>query len=137
MAEGLALHWLRERGLQERFSVGSRSVSEDFEPVGSEPSAHAVDFMAEGGIDISAHRSQLLSEEDADSAVAIVGITARHAAKIASMFPASKHKLVGLEQDVPDPWHQKREAYVACGSLLRTLVANVMTQITSSGKRTP
>jgi protein-tyrosine phosphatase len=86
-AAGLAMKWAADNN-REDFTFQSRSLSEDYEPVGSPPSTHSADIMmAEFNVDISSHRSALLTPEDVAKADIIVGITRRHADVINSRFP--------------------------------------------------
>ncbi|CAN0560595.1 unnamed protein product, partial [Ectocarpus sp. 12 AP-2014] len=86
IAEGLAKKWLSERygvGVQDLeqagYNVKSRGCSTDFEPVGSPASPHGVTIMREQyGVDISAHRSAMLSEADVLEATHIYCMSRRH-----------------------------------------------------------
>ena len=68
MAEQFGKEWLKSSGL-ENVKIVSRSISTDYEPVGSPASEQGVQLMRElYGIDMSNHRSQLLSGEDVENA---------------------------------------------------------------------
>ncbi|CAM9607761.1 unnamed protein product [Ectocarpus sp. 13 AM-2016] len=99
IAEGLAKKWLSERygvGVQDLeqagYKVKSRGCSTDFEPVGSPASPHGVTIMREQyGVDISAHRSAMLSEADVLEATHIYCMSRRHHDSVLSL----------LRRDVP------------------------------------
>ena len=82
----------------------------------SEP---AVTVMAELGIDIRRHRSQMLTRELVDAAALIVVMTGFHKFAIASRFPGNglKVRLLrsfnpdGHDIDVPDPIGLSDEIY--------------------------
>jgi protein-tyrosine-phosphatase len=85
-AAALAAKWLREH--QRDGEVTSRSISTDYEPENSPASDYSVQIMRDDfGIDISSHRSRLLSEEDIREADVIVGITSSHRQHIINKFP--------------------------------------------------
>ncbi|CAN0090028.1 unnamed protein product [Ectocarpus sp. 8 AP-2014] len=94
IAEGLAKKWLSERygvGVQDLeqagYKVKSRGCSTDFEPVGSPASPYGVTIMREQyGVDISAHRSAMLSEADVLEATHIYCMSRRHHDSVLSLL---------------------------------------------------
>ncbi|CAM9605247.1 unnamed protein product, partial [Ectocarpus fasciculatus] len=94
IAEGLAKKWLSERygvGVQDLekagYKVKSRGCSTDFEPVGSPASPHGVTIMREQyGVDITAHRSVMLSEADVLEATHIYCMSRRHHDSVLSLL---------------------------------------------------
>jgi len=104
--------------------VVSRSLSMDYEPVGSPANDIAQLVMREEyGADIGAHRSALLSQEDVDTCELIVGVSDRHRRIILERFPSSAGKVVCFSRDVPDPWRQPREVYLVCCQELDALIS--------------
>lgn len=93
-AAALAKKWLLDHN-REEIEVLSRSLSTEYEPENSPPSAHSKDIISsEFNVDISAHRSALLTAEDVERADVIVGITKRHAWVVAAEFPAGNTTLI-------------------------------------------
>lgn len=83
-------------------------------------------------MDISSHRSALLTQLDIDNSVAIVGITARHTQIISTLYPSSNPKLHRFPIDIPDPWHQHKGAYRECMEAMRTAMSTVLEDITTA-----
>jgi protein-tyrosine-phosphatase len=87
-AVALAVKWAIDNGRNDEFSFCSRGISTDFEPEGSEPSDLSVQVLQNDfGIDIRAHRSQMLLDEDVSTAFVIVALTESHRSCIISDFP--------------------------------------------------
>jgi protein-tyrosine-phosphatase len=85
-AAALAAKWLHDH--HNDGEVISRSISTDYEPENSPASEYSVQIMKDDfGIDISSHRSKLLTEEDIQGADLIVGITSSHRHHIVNKFP--------------------------------------------------
>lgn len=63
------------------------------------------------GIDMSEHRSSLLSMEDVEDAFKVIPIENSIGEYILHHFPGSKEKLKFLSQDIPDPWHAPIEVF--------------------------
>jgi protein-tyrosine-phosphatase len=87
-AEGLANKWLSDNGKGGEYSIISRSISTAYEPEQSPPSQFSVQIMnTDFGVDISSHRSQLITEEEIIEADVIVGITRSHCSYLRREFP--------------------------------------------------
>ena len=103
-----------------RFSCSSRVLTDAYEPPGSAPAVNAVAVLKEDfGLDHSAHRSSLLTEEDLLQANFIVGLTKNHLRHILNAFPVAKNpeiasKMLTIGCDIEDPWHQEQAVYRAC-----------------------
>ncbi|KAJ0407829.1 hypothetical protein P43SY_008290 [Pythium insidiosum] len=107
VAELFAVEWLKRRLNMERkqqeergIRIHSAAITDAFDAEGSPASAHAVSVMREYNIDLSKHRSRLLTEpmcEDADYIV-----------------------------DVPDPWHMDYDTYMENVALMEELVSEFM-----------
>ena len=78
---------------------------------GSRASASAVEVMARMGVDISAHRSKLVTEELVDSAEIVITMTRSQRDEIVNCFPGARDKVFTLKSlsseraglDVADP----------------------------------
>ena len=127
MAEGLFRHLVRGRNDIRVTSAGVHAAA------GQAPSAHAVEALAEWGIDISKQRSQPLTERLVDQADLIFGMTRGHLEMLQMLFPhaADKAFLVrefdetadACDLDVPDPIGQGRSVYFRCRDVLKRALA--------------
>lgn len=131
IAEGFAKHWLEKNGV-DGFIVESRSLSQDYEPVGSPASAHGVDLMKDiYDIDISRHRSTLLTEDDVLKATYVIGVSKAHTAAISRLFSGCEAKLLALNRDIPDPWHADRRVYEQCAAAIQSCVSDTLATLLS------
>jgi RpiB/LacA/LacB family sugar-phosphate isomerase len=114
---------LTRRALGEQ--AGWRVVSAGIGAVnGQPPSRNALLAMQELGVDISSHRSQMLTQRLVDEADYIFGLTHGHVEAIAYLYPEAAEKtfvlrefdpaLEGYEQDISDPIGGPLEGYVQC-----------------------
>ena len=114
MAAALGNHMMTQ------YKCSSRGLTDAYEPPGSPPTENAVACLKEGfGIDHSAHRSSLLTEEDLLQADYIIGLTQNHILHIQKAFPIAKNpeiarKMLTIGSDIEDPWHQEKAVYSAC-----------------------
>jgi protein-tyrosine-phosphatase len=131
MAEGFAKQWLAEQKLDDQYTVESRSLSKDFEPIGSPPSAHGQELMhGIYGIDISACRSQLLSIDDVRNAKYLIGVSKSHVNSVRNALPREDlGGLLALNKDISDPWHADRGTYEECAVMIRAAVASTLSEI--------
>ena len=107
----------------------ARGLTDEYEPWGSPASANGIHVLAEDfQLDLSQHRSTLLSGTDVEAASLIVGVTKRHVAEVERRFPGSIGKVVPLMKDVTDPWHQGIDVYRLCAHTMRPLVRDVLDQ---------
>jgi protein-tyrosine-phosphatase len=90
MAEGLARHLARERGLVASFSSAGVMARN-----GLPPSEHGVAVLAERGIDISSIRSRPLSGKLIDEADLIIALEEEHRLAVRD-FPEAAGKTVKL-----------------------------------------
>ena len=113
MAEYLLRHWL---GSGTDWRVQSAGVSAlDGEPASEEAQV----AMAEKGIDIGAHRSQLLDQALVDAADLIVVMTDDHRRIVQRRFPKATSKVFLLnafnysrrDEDIPDPIGMSTDVY--------------------------
>ena len=109
------------------YTVGSRSLSTNYEPINSPPSAQGVQVLREDyGLDMTAHRSQLLSAQDIADADLIVPVKRDLGARIVAEFPEAKGKMFYLSQDISDPWHDPVSVFRSCAQLIYSLLDEVI-----------
>src|SRR6201997_3897679 len=128
MAEGLFGRMIAERPDLRVLSAGVSTYP------GQPPSAHAVEVLAELGVDISQHRSRPLSEKVIDEADWIVAMTRSHLDSIIYLFPRAAEKVYLLREfepgaaslDVADPIGMGLEAYRAARDIIRNGLPGLM-----------
>lgn len=128
MAEGLFERMIAERPDLRVLSAGVSTYP------GQPPSAHAVEVVAELGVDISQHRSRPLSERVIDEADWIVAMTRSHLDSIIYLFPRAAEKVYLLREfepgatslDVADPIGMGLEAYRAAREVIRNGLPGLM-----------
>jgi protein-tyrosine-phosphatase len=82
MAEGLMRHDLNVRGIESDVSsVGTLEVSSGADPF-------AVQILAEQGIDISGHRSRMMTEKDLAGVDLVIGMAPEHVRAVALLDPS-------------------------------------------------
>ena len=120
MAEALLRATLVKRGQGlEKLKVASFGLAaQDGQP----PSANSVKAMQRIGLDVSGHRSRLLSQADVDRSIVIFGMTESHLAALHSRFdvlPAFVLLLrdvlpTDVPRDIPDPFGGGYRDYEEC-----------------------
>jgi glycine hydroxymethyltransferase len=128
MAEGLFERMIAERPELRVLSAGVSTYP------GQPPSAHAVEVLAELGVDISQHRSRPLSEKVIDEADWIIAMTRSHLDSIIYLFPRAAEKVYLLREfepgaaslDVADPIGMGLEAYRAARDIIRNGLPGLM-----------
>jgi protein-tyrosine-phosphatase len=120
MAEALLRATLVKRGQGlEKLKVASFGLAaEDGQP----PSANSVKAMQRIGLDVSTHRSRLLSQADVDRSIVIFGMTESHLAALHSRFDVlPAHVLLlrdvlptDVPRDIPDPFGGGYRDYEEC-----------------------
>ncbi len=103
---------------------------------GQKPSAHAIDVLAEIGVDSSRLRSQPVSGELVRSADVIIAMTQGHAEALAYLYPAAARKTFLLREfdpkaveddiDVIDPIGMGRSFYTECRDTLRAALPGLL-----------
>ncbi|RLN87930.1 hypothetical protein BBJ28_00013719 [Nothophytophthora sp. Chile5] len=91
------------------------SITDVFDHEGSPASKHAVDVLKKYQLDLSAHRSQLLTEKMCLEADYVVCVASGLAFKVTEKFPSIKDRkgvLCVFSRDVPDPWHMSYDTYM-------------------------
>jgi glycine hydroxymethyltransferase len=128
MAEGLFERMIAERPDLRVLSAGVSTYP------GQPPSAHAVEVLAELGVDISQHRSRPIGEKVVDEADWIVAMTRSHLDSIIYLFPQAAEKVYLLREfepgatslDVADPIGMGLEAYRAARETIRSGLPGLM-----------
>ena len=109
MAEAVLRHALRE---QEEITVESAGLGA---LVGHSASEHAVDLLAERGIDISSHRARQLTPEMVGIADLVLVMESRHKKSIETADAAVRGKVFRLgewrDTEINDPYRQSRAVY--------------------------
>jgi protein-tyrosine phosphatase len=111
---------LRERAgdrLKEVYSAGIGAL------VNHPADAHAIDVMAEHGIDISAHRAQQATQAVMTRADLVLTLDATHSRWLKRQYPELRGRVFKLlhwrdDADVPDPYRLPRSAFVQSYDLI-------------------
>ena len=120
MAEALLRATLVKRGQGlEKLKVASFGLAAEG---GQPPSANSVKAMQRIGLDVSGHRSRLLTQADVDRSAVIFGMTESHLAALHSRFdvlPAFVLLLrdvlpTDVPRDIPDPFGGGYRDYEEC-----------------------
>jgi protein-tyrosine phosphatase len=120
MAEALLRATLVKRGQGlERLKVASFGLAAED---GQSPSAHSVKAMQRIGLDVSSHRSRLLTQADVDRSVVIFGMTESHLAALHARFDVLPAFVLLLRdvlstevpRDIPDPFGGGYRDYEEC-----------------------
>ncbi len=128
MAEGLFRALVRERRAFEVASAGTSAAR------GQAPSHDAVRVLRdEEGIDISAQRSQPVTEDLIERSDVILTMTRDHRRMLEMLFPAANGKVRllreferGAPPDVPDPIGQGREVYARCKDTIKRALTGLL-----------
>src|SRR4051794_8066696 len=130
MAEGLFRKLLGNRKDIEVASAGVHAVR------GQPPSPHAVEVLANDGVDIADHRSQPLTSTLVNRATHIFAMTGAHLETLHMLFPDSAPKSYLLREfeeagttvwrDVPDPIGMNRDVYIICAETLKNALPSVL-----------
>ncbi len=120
MAEALLRATLVKRGQGlEKLKVASFGLAAEG---GQPPSTNSVKAMQRIGLDVSGHRSRLLSQADVDRSVVIFGMTESHLAALHSRFDVLPDFVLLLRdvlptdvpRDIPDPFGGGYRDYEEC-----------------------
>ena len=143
MAEGYLRHLLKQEGLGD-VEVTSAGVGA---MAGQSPSKHAVEALADWGIDITDQRSQMISNSDIEETNWIFGMTQGHVDMINSMFPEAASKtflirrfvdhLSNYDKEVSDPIGGSLQIYQACRDEIKQGIDHILVNILSELKSQP
>lgn len=111
----------------------SRGLTDQYEKPGSRAAKSSVAVCNEDfNIDISSHRSSLLTAEDLRDADVIIGLTQNHLNGISYLYPEETadptiaKKLITIGSvDIADPWHQEYAVYKACAYQIKDQMASL------------
>ncbi|HXR03956.1 MAG TPA: ribose 5-phosphate isomerase B [Verrucomicrobiae bacterium] len=130
MAEGLFRRATDGRGEYRVLSAGLGAANDQ------PPTPHAVSAMRELGIDITGHRSRMLTAGLAQEADYIFGMTRSHVDTVALLFPEAEEKtfllrefdetLEPFEKDISDPIGSSYEVYVNCRNQIKQGIASLL-----------
>jgi len=99
---------------------------------GDSASTGAVTVMREKGLDLSGHRSTLLTRRDVEQADLVLTMTAGHREALCRLTPQCAGKIhtlahyAGASGDVPDPFGQDDHAYRRVAAVLEELVVSAL-----------
>jgi protein-tyrosine-phosphatase len=108
----------RGQGLEKLKVASFGLAAQDGQP----PSANSVKAMQRIGLDVSGHRSRLLTQADVDRSVVIFGMTESHLAALHSRFDVLPDFVLLLRdvlptdvpRDIPDPFGGGYRDYEEC-----------------------
>lgn len=130
MAEGLLRHALEGEVSPPPFLVQSAGVAAHD---GDSASANSVTAMKKVGIDISNHRSQLLTAEQVDRSDLILCMTSSHRRTIETLLPKSTSQIRLFREfadsgsdEVPDPYGGSLDEYVHCRDSLLDAIPGLL-----------
>jgi protein-tyrosine phosphatase len=144
MAEGILIHDLARKLdippddlARYGFSVASAGISA---PSGLPASAGAVEAARRAGISIAAHRARQVTHDMVADADHVFAMSYEHILRLRRLFGAAADHAVLLDpsgQDVADPFGGSIEDYLACFSLLESLVRARLPGILASAPPPP
>lgn len=123
--------------------LNAAGTSGQYEPPGSPASAHGITIMREHGLDITGHRSAVLSTKDVLEATHIYCVAPSHRDAVlalqlagekegsrASSLTAGEKKMPAkvstFDPEIPDPWHSSMEYFRACSEMVEKAVAKAL-----------
>jgi protein-tyrosine phosphatase len=125
MGEALLREKLAQRGYSAQWQVASAGV---LALPGIPASEFSVLEMADRGLDISNHRSQIVTPQLMKNSQLIFVMTHHHQDALNFQYPEHKHKvklfaeLRGIKFDIDDPFGEPRDGYAECARNLSGLV---------------
>lgn len=130
MAEALARRALMDLGEWHVISAGLGAVN------GQPATPHAIRVMRELGLDLSGHRSQMITGKLVQQASYIFGLTRSHVEGILYLYPEAASKtfllrefdenLLGAEKDIVDPIGGPLEGYFDCRDQIDAAITNLL-----------
>jgi protein-tyrosine-phosphatase len=132
MCEGIFSHLVENKSI-EVFSAG---ISAD---EGANASENAVEALNQIGIDISNHKSKLLTKDDILNADLVLCMTDVHKMLIQNACPNEKHKIhtlceyaKGTNEKISDPYGMDINTYISCAKNLKELIEIVLKKVTNN-----
>jgi protein-tyrosine phosphatase len=121
-------------------AVISRAIDQD--PYSVEPEANARALLSARGIDVSAHRSTQLTENDVRHSDLILTMTAAHKEKLVALFPDAKPKTftlaeyaTGANKDVEDAFGKDMAFYRAMFAQVESYLGPALAKAAKMEKR--
>ncbi len=114
MAEGIVKDLIKRKGLSDEMRVQSMGLAA-YE--GQMPSDHAVEAMAELGLDIAGHRARRVVQSDVSHADLCYVMTEQHKHIVLDSLPELEGQVVVL--DVSDPYGGDLDRYRRCRDELK------------------
>ena len=98
---------------------------------GLKASSEAVEFCAEKGADITAHKSRPVTKDLLQNCDYIFVMCQAHREYVISLMPevARKCLLLAGERDIPDPMGGGKQVYEDCGILIEEAVKNRIAEL--------
>lgn len=135
MAQGLFIKHLEERnpelkGKVEVVTAGLSTIS------GESASPEAMAVMKEVGVDLSAHKTQTVTEEILSEADWILTMTRSHRDYLLRTYGKNEklyslYEFLGQDKDVQDPYGWGEETYRVCRDEIKQLVELLLTKLAS------
>jgi protein-tyrosine-phosphatase len=130
MAEVIAKHWFAQQCCctvqvlrdVHGWDIRSGGLTDEYEKPGSPASANGVTAMKRIGMDLTQHRSTVLTPDDIRQATRILCVSRRHVEWIVDEVPEAASKTSTLGKDIPDPWHQAQVAYDRVAETMQAVV---------------
>lgn len=134
MAEALLRRQIERAGDAPRLRVASAGT---WGPSDAPAAALSQQLLAQEGLDLSAHRSRLLTQRELDDADLILVMTRTHKEDITQRFARAADKLylfsemIGKRDDIADPHGGELADYQACKKALEEIVTTGYARIVS------
>ena len=125
MAEALFADWLKRHAVPGRWWVGSAGT---WAAQGAPASAHAIEVLAERGLDLSRHRARQTHAGFITAHDLVLCMTRTHREALQAEFPAHAGRIkllsemIGKTFDIPDPYGGEREEYARAAAELAHLI---------------
>lgn len=135
MAEGIFRKYLAEKlhsDIDNLSKIGYKVTSAGtIDTVGSPASEAAIDACAAKGIDIKAHKSEILSRELTEESDFIFVMERVHQKRVAAISPEAANKCVLLaeNQEIADPIGQSQEVFDYCAELIEKAVQKRISEL--------
>lgn len=137
MAWGMLKQILKDKGDYKIITAGISAIE------GMQPTLQTIQVMSEKGIDVSSHRSSLLTDEMLKAADLILVMEARHKENILGRAPQSQNKVHLLREfgrirkenelfipDIPDPIGKSIDFYRKVSDIIKESIERVAKKLT-------